>query len=281
MFDWQRIESLGTLCGLCHKPDWCLQSGGAIICARTQRCNLDTCRFCRSGRSRRAGEGGWLHLTARPSRQQRSRSKRHRVVDQNFFEQLHRIFLSDIQAGQYDWWAQQLGVTAYALRRLEMGWSNCPPVGVTFPLRSPTGNICGISVRSIDGSKRCIPGSALGSGLFVPEGLNAQRVLFLPEGASDTAALISVGLQAAGRPSTSTRPELVRRFVMRHGFRRVVVVADRDAHGAGQSAATTLAQYFKHFVRCDLLLPPVKDVRQWIRQGADRNQVLKGIECVD
>jgi hypothetical protein len=195
-------------------------------------------------------------------------------------QQQHNAFLADVHAAQFDWWARKLGVSVHSLRRLEMGWSNCSPTGITFPVRTPAGDICGISVRSIVGSKRCVSGSSL-NGLFVPNGLDKQRVLFLPEGASDTAALLSIGLQAAGRPSTATRPEVVRRFVMRHGFQRVVVVADRDAHGAGQAAAKALVQYLGHFVRCALLLPPVKDVRQWISQGAGRDEIVKGIQHVD
>ena len=162
-----------------------------------------------------------------------------------------------------------------------MGWSGSYPIGATFPLRSPIGRICGISIRSIHGRKTCIRGSALGSGLFVPTGLTADNELFLAEGASDTAALLSLGLPAVGRPSTSTDPEVVRRYLRHQAFQRVVVVADNDPHGAGQSAAWSLANYLKHFIGCRLLIPRAKDVRDWIGQGTDRNQIMEAVQDVN
>jgi phage/plasmid primase-like uncharacterized protein len=163
-----------------------------------------------------------------------------------------------------------------------MGWSSSVPIGVTFPLQDPSGSPCGIHVRTMDGTKTCIRGSALGSGLFVPLRLDPSRQLFLAEGCSDCAALLSIGLEAVGRPSTSTRPEVVRRFLQAQGFLEIVVVADNDRHGAGQAAATALAKYLRHFVDAvQLLIPPTKDVRQWVQQGADRATVLKGLTRVD
>lgn len=281
MSDWERIEVLESSCIVCGKPDWCVRSATAVICARIPLCDLGNCVYCRAGRPKRAGDGGWLHVTSGAPRR-RQVVKRHRVPDCDYLRQLNEAFRADIQPGQLEWWATKLGVSATCLERLQMGWSGAYPVGVTFPIQNPAGQICGISVRRISGDKTCVRGSAMAGGLFVPTELDNTRGLFLTEGASDAAALLSLGLQAAGRPSTSTRAETVRRFVHTYGFRRIVVVADNDRHGAGQAAATALAHYLAHFVaHVHLLVPPEKDVRLWVRHGADRNAVLKGLRRVN
>jgi hypothetical protein len=282
MSDWERVEVLRSTCVVCGKPDWCLRSATAAICARIPLCELRSCLHCRAGHPKRAGEGGWLHQTSARSGRRRQISKCHRIPDYIYLQQLHEAYRADVQPGQIEWWAKKLGVSAASLERLQMGWSGTCPVGATFPIQYPAGQICGISVRHFNGGKSCIRGSAMGSGLFVPTGLDNSRGLLLTEGVSDAAALLSLGLQAVGRPSISTRAEVVRRFLHANQFQRVVVVADNDGHGAGQVAAVALVRYLTHFVaHVDLLVPPQKDVRSWVNHGADRRAVLKGLRRVD
>ena len=88
--------------------------------------------------------------------------------------------------------------------------------------------------------------------------------------------MLTLGLNAIGRVSAGTDCRLVREFVIQRGFEHVVVVADRD--NVGQEAAAKLANYLRPF-RCRpyLLIPPVKDVGQWLRAGATHGDLRKGL----
>jgi hypothetical protein len=276
MVAWERIEYLGELCRLCNKDDWCLTSPTALICARVKQCELPTCTFCVDGNPKRVGEAGWLHLLKRTVAH-RPRCFSFRVPDVEYFQSLHDTYRANLETGQLLWWAQHLGVSPIALDRLGMGWCD-EARGITFPTTRLDGRITGLQIRRVDGRKHAVSGSATSQGLFVPSELDPQRGLFLSEGASDCASLLSLGLQAAGRPSVSTDYDLVRRFVVSRQFQHIAVVGDNDPHGRGQAAAAELANYLRHFCqRAYLLIPPVKDIRLWVAQGAARGDLLKGL----
>lgn len=277
----ERIETLGALCPICGKPDWCLRSQTTAVCARVQLCELPSCTWCRSGHPRRYGDGGYLHRLAPEQRgQRRFRATHVRIPDVDGFASLHQQCLQDIQSGQVHWLAQHLGVSEDSLRRLQVGWLE--PQGFTFPVHSPERtSIVGLSVRPICGSKRAVPGSACGSGLYIPTDLDASRAVFCPEGASDVAALLTLDLQAIGRVSVGTSVNMVRRAVVHHQFAYVVTVADVDSSGIGQAAAAQLSLYLRHFTNSYLLIPPCKDIRSWLLQGATRSDVIRRVKSVE
>ncbi len=280
MSNWQRIDSIGIDCVVCRKPDWCLASPDGVICGRTKMCDLPTCRYCRSGKPRRAGSAGYLHIVRIDSTKRRCRTTRFRIVDSQSFKSRHREYQNSIEPSQFDWLARQLNVNSSALRQIELGWCHAT-LRFTFPIRRPTGQIVGIATRSITGKKKHLYGSASGQGLFIPGRLQPEKALFIPEGASDTASLLSLGLNAVGRTSVTTAHDLVGQFAVLRGFRHVIAVADNDEHERGQRAAAALAQYLKPF-RCwpYLLIPPEKDVRQWIALGATIRDIRERIQRV-
>ena len=98
--------------------------------------------------------------------------------------------------------AKLLGVTAEALRQLHIGWyasKNC----FTFPEFNADGEIIGISTRPADGGKKKVIGGSK-RGLYLPPGWKDRKgPIFIVEGASDSAALISMGLAGVGRPSAT------------------------------------------------------------------------------
>lgn len=135
--------------------------------------------------------------------------------------------------------ARTLGLPVEALRRLGIGhtWG-----AWTFPERNGEGDLVGVALRYPDGRKRCVAGSR--RGLTIPAGLTGrpEDVLYIAEGASDTAALISVGVEAIGRPAARSSPAMdvwVKDYVRRTKRQKIVVVADRDF--AGQQGASRLA----------------------------------------
>ena len=66
--------------------------------------------------------------------------------------------------------------------------------------------------------------------------------VFVTEGPSDAAALLSVGLDVVGVPSAGGCADLLARLVRRLEPEDVVIVADGD--GPGQRGAMTLARCF-------------------------------------
>ena len=89
--------------------------------------------------------------------------------------------------------AKELGVSFDSLRALNIGWDG---LAYTQPMQLPIGKIVGIQRRFPDGSKLCVDGSK--SGFFAPSDLNGEAPLFVCEGYSDLAALLTIGLVGVG-----------------------------------------------------------------------------------
>ena len=173
----------------------------------------------------------------------------------------------------------QLEVSESSLARLECGWSY-EHNAYTFPMRNGLGEIIGVSLRGRTGTKWAIPGSKLG--LFIPYNLTDTGPLFMPEGASDTAALLDLGLNAVGRPQALIRGERLEqvRELMNTPLlkgRPLVVVADNDPkHDVGWTGAHGLAKAMARHVRSVKVLEPhgCKDVREWVRKGIRAGTLL-------
>ncbi len=154
-----------------------------------------------------------------------------------------------------------------ALRRLRVHRHSETVSG--WPMRDDAGRVIGIRYRGTDGRKWSYRGGR--EGLFVPDDLAADGLLLLPEGASDTAVLLTLGFEAAGRPSCATGLPHCRQLA-RH--RDVIVVADADA--PGRTGAEALAAKLTPLARSVRVIqppPPFKDVRAWVGGGARPNDV--------
>ncbi len=172
----------------------------------------------------------------------------------------------------------QLDVSETSLARLECGWSD-KHNAYSFPMRDGLGTIVGVSLRGKTGTKWAIPGSKLG--LFIPYNLTTEGPIFMPEGASDTAALLDLGLNAVGRPQAMIRGERLEqvRELMNTPLckgRPLVVVADNDSHDIGWQGAHQLALAMRRHVSNVKVIEPhgCKDVREWIRNGVRAGTLL-------
>lgn len=267
-------------CEICNSTKWCGTEEGVVFCPRREMCDDSRCSCHR--KSWRFGSWGWVHQKyTGDRRRRRSRTQRMQCRVTNFeaMRETHEHCVREIQAGQVEYWAERLGVSQKSLRQLEFGYHNLDyPRGVCFPVRNVDGHVVGISVRRDgDDQKRMVIGSST-RGVFTPVELDPSRALFMCEGATDTAALLTMGVQAIGRISTSDSPFIPVRFALKYGFTHVVAVADRDDHGAGQQAAEHIARCAKSSgLKTLLLVPPFgsNDVRQWLGQGACINGVRK------
>jgi hypothetical protein len=187
------------------------------------------------------------------------------------FADLALAFQTAVEANLLARLSLGLGVTVGSLNQLGIGrtgrsWS--------FPMAGKSDRVCGIRLRGDDGSKYAVRGSK--QGLFVPTGLAWTGPLLLPEGPTDTAAALDLGFDAIGRPSCSGGVGLVVGLVKRMAPTAVVVVADTDE--PGQRGAAALARSLAPYCRdVRVVTPPVKDMREWVRAGANAAHVHEAI----
>lgn len=168
-----------------------------------------------------------------------------------------------------------LGVSIDALRLLQVGYSASHDAW-TFPMRDAGGNVIGIRTRYKDGAKKAITGSR--SGLFFCSTMRAE-IAFVCEGPSDTAAILSLGLLAIGRPSCLGQEPMIARAIRRAGATLAVILPDNDTN------ETSRAMVLRGVERLIRALPrdirplvhhlPTKDAREWVNAGGTQNELLK------
>lgn len=255
MGEWIRV-SKECPCPICRKEDWCGVSadGEAVCCMRVEA-------------PKRAGNGGYIHrlggsvATAPPKR-----TRKPRTEPKPDFDQLASEYQASVNADALAKHAGELAVSVESLSRLGIGWDG---EAWTYPMRDATGRVVGIRRRFDDGRKLSVRGGH--EGLFVPSGLSATGTLYVAEGPTDTAALLTLGLNAIGRPNCRGAVELTRE----HCKGKVVVVV-ADADGPGREGADALAEVL--VLSCEsvrIITPPngVKDARAWLQSGATKLDV--------
>ncbi|NQV24929.1 MAG: hypothetical protein HQ518_11230 [Rhodopirellula sp.] len=227
--NWSRVSRTNP-CPICDGPDNCTVStdGCAVWCGRVPEGSL-----------KQNGGGQWLHVRTdgyrthdyeHPSHQKRrkparqARKSAHKTDWQWLIE--HGNSLPEIRDRRSEL-AQQLGVSVKPLARLQVGWSPRKQCWL-FPERDGCGNIIGISKRFRNGRKRQVTGGNRGL-CYAPDWEADSGPVLLVEGATDTAALLSIGLCAIGRPSNSGGVALLCELLCRLPFdREVIVVGEND-----------------------------------------------------
>jgi hypothetical protein len=250
-------------CPICGKPDWCIVSadGDACVCYRVE--------------SQKASRGGgWLHVLRErprdlppPRRRAASPPPPQRTFDAAAYHARLRETWDHVWL---DGLAMSIGASMEALERLEPAW-DARHQAFAFPMRDGDGRVVGIRLRSHEGRKWAVSGSK--SGLFHPASfeLGEDRDIVVLEGPTDTAAALTIGLPAVGRPSCNSGEEDLKRLIARLGVRQVTIIADHDEAKSrpndagywrpGTLGAVKLAQGLKRMYR--IVTPPDKDFRQW------------------
>jgi hypothetical protein len=225
-----------------------------------------------AGSRKETANGGWLHVLD-PDRPVAVLPPRAETPPPDWTEptlerhrETPRRWLADLAAS--------LGVTVEALDRqrvfriVNAPWRGC----AGWPMSWSTGQVVGVRVRTAEGRKVAIHGSR--NGLFLPSGpVPADGPIVVCEGNTDAAAVLSVGIYAIGRPSCVGCEHEVAALL--RGRDSVAVLADADGPGLeGAKALATLLTL--HVGDVVLAAPPApfKDVRDWIRAGATRDDVL-------
>jgi len=279
--EWRRVNRR-ELCPVCNKPDWCLVAGPegnptTAICARVES-------------DKQAGEAGWLHILKedcngwKPPRRRvlKVRSAAEPRADisdlamryRDNLDEVRRMALSFDLGVEYDA-LNRMGVGLWVDERDDSEWFSFPMTG---DIRNG-GRIVGIRLRRGDGTKISVRGGK--EGLFLPAEVycGTDRLLVL-EGPTDTAATLSLGFDAVGRPSCSGGVALLVDLVKSLKPGQVVIVADGD--GPGRRGAEGLASRLVPLVRdLRVIEPPegVKDMRAWVQAGASSADVIQVIDA--
>lgn len=242
---WYRVTKKRA-CAVCSHPDWCTYSSdGASCCMRVQSEKV-------------MRNGGYLHrpdgvfIAPVPVRKAIEEPKPD-------FAALWDRYSNQTDAQHLDGFAMSLGVDTDALKAIGCAWAE---YAWAFPMRDEWGAVIGIRLRNGEGKKWSVKGSK--SGLFYsPE--TEDRTLWITEGPTDTAAAMSIGLHAVGRPSCLGQEGMLAAYIKGHRVKRVVIVADNDEPGLRGAAKLQKELKISSCVWC----PPVKDLREFVNLGGD------------
>jgi phage/plasmid primase-like uncharacterized protein len=202
-----------------------------------------------------------------------------REVDERFAlmaEVMHR----NLKPGWLAKAASMLGLPSESLARLNVGWS---PVhhATSWPMRDDAGDVIGIRLRCPKTARKwAVRGSKAGL-IYSTDLLSIERPgrVLVCEGPTDTAALLSVGIDAVGVPSAGGGRDLLSALFERLRPSDVVIVADGD--GPGLLGAERTAEALASVVPVRVISPPegIKDARAWVCGGADGEAVLRACDA--
>jgi hypothetical protein len=252
---WLRVSKQNP-CAVCGKPDWCTYThDGLACCMRVQS-------------DRPSPNGGWFHRDPQPTPYTppvAEESPRPTCDAPALLGKGARETHQDALGA----FATRLGVDCASLVALNAARAACYAAWA-FPMADGQGNLVGIRLRADSGHKWAVPGSR--QGIFLPN-IIPQDVALIPEGPTDTAAALSLGFFAVGRPSCNTGGLQIAATVRRLGVRRVVMVADNDTPGRQGAARVAGEIALPHIT----FIPPCKDLRQFVQAGGTRLDVENSI----
>lgn len=264
---WRRVTREAP-CPICKRSDWCQFGDFVIKCMR-----VESQVACASG--------GWYHkIDQRNEREVRQLARIAKRVESRSIDARGLIerWRGDTTREQLALFASNLGVSIESLLALDACWAK-PHNAWAFPMRDASGDICGIRLRSLSGNKWAVTGSR--QGVFLPDTLPEDGIAYTPEGPTDTAALLTLGLFAVGRPSVNAGLDVLRATLDRLGVRRLVVVADNDelkqlgnkVGRPGLIAADQVGEACRRRYVVFIPISPCKDVRDFVRNGGTRASI--------
>lgn len=268
---WTRVRP-GKPCPICHHTHWCSLStdGEAAICMRVQDGSARTIELDHGT--------GYLHelgannASPPPPAYTPPPPPRRTHLD---YDRILARWHAATQAIELVRFAIELRVSDRAIRRL--GTVYCPERRAwAFPMHDERRRVVGIRLRAANGQKFALPGSQAGA--FIPTEIDSRSMLLICEGPTDTAAALTLGFPAIGRPSCTGAAAIITELLAAGRRRDVVIVADADT--PGRRGANALADRLLGICRGVkvVVATPHKDLRAWLAAGATHDAVAARIE---
>lgn len=285
--EWQRTTRSNP-CPICGAKKWCSVGQRVVHCMHTE-----------SDRPASNGDG-WLHprqdlppgsgtsSSPPPWRKENSEAPSLKWAIES------RKYAEQITESQVQQLATQLGVEPSSLRDLGIGFGKVHagkgPRGdfyvenYTFPMFDKRGRVCGLRRRDpTTGRKFAVTDSRIG---VLRRLRPVDGLLLICEGESDTAAALSYGFDAIGRPGATTCIDVAAVYARDLD---VVVVADNDdptdpkKKTAIAGVARLVAKLTQVSRSVRILRPPQdsKDLRAWRQAGATREELEAAIESAE
>jgi len=289
--EWIRVRH-GRPCPICECDSWCTVSkdGAVVHCMRAPS-------------EKEVAKGGWIHKREGAKvvafvRAEKAPEQRPYI---RWDAEAQRMYACERAGRTRVALANELGVTVESLELLDVGWG-ADNYGefASFPMWGIRGRCVGIVRRYLNGEKKGMKWSRLG--LFYSRNwLDFGGPVLIPEGASDVAALLSMGLCAVGRPSNAAGgTHLV--ALLTNIKRTEIVLAERDEKpekrgtkpwcpedctgcsycAPGLFGAIKVAGELREAFQKNVAFrfPPdgAKDVREWVKNhGLDGRKFLAGL----
>ena len=249
-------------CPICGKPDWCSFGARAMLCRR-----VESVHSCTSG--------GWYHFYDDAKPDFLPHLQHHKAPPQIDASVIMEHWRRVEDRAEFDRAVAALGVSYLSMRQLRACWADTKKA-LAFPMSDAQCDI-GIRLRNASGFKWAMPGSH--NGVFMPCGFDPVRLLFIPEGPTNTAAFLTMGLYAVGRPNATGGNQYINDAIKLMGCHKAVIVADndKDTTCAGYQGALKLKKELR--VKSCIWIPPspFKDVRDFMLAGGNAEVIMSDI----
>lgn len=265
---WRRVTRAAK-CPVCGRDSWCAVGFRYVNCMRVQS-------------AKPCDNGGWLHPLGTEQKPLPPREEPKRAID---LLPIYERWLKRTEDRHIEQLSRLLGVEELPLRALQVAWAEEHDAWA-FPMVDANQKVTGVRLRNERGEKWAVRGGK--NGLFVPcSSMPPGRRCYICEGPTDTAALLSIGLYAVGRPSCNEGAAILAELLPRIGAREAVIVADHDrdknapdgrSYNPGVDGALGLSQRLP--VRNCIWLPPTKDARDFVKHGGTAVQIENAVRTV-
>lgn len=205
-------------CPVCGKPDWCViaRDGKSAYCQREDN-------------HKRRSEAGWFYkfrrrISVRAMLDEPVRS----ALEPEVVAELAKLGQKEVTHAAVNSLARSLCLPLWTLGALGIGY-DIHKGWWFFPMFDGDRRPVGLRYRLLDGRKYSLKGGR--EGVFLSNLKVESDLILLPEGPTDTAAALSLGFRAIGRPSCLTGGAFVERLTEGESPQNVVVIADSDTPG--------------------------------------------------
>jgi len=218
---WVRV-SRAEPCVVCGHTDWCGRSADGTV-AR--------CSRIESEKESRGKDGAvaWIHVLSEPLPSVEVKEKPAPVGKAEWNRRMRQMCEHPDGSRRREELSASLGVSVPSLEALGVGvgYDHTGEMFFSFPERDERWQVTGIKRRYANGSQKHMVGAKPGLSM-AREWMLAPGPVFLPEGGSDVAALLTLGLCAVGRPSNTGGVEVLIRLLRDLRHKPIVVLGEND-----------------------------------------------------